>query len=79
MTPWCLKFAVRFASASLVTGFLWSAAGVPAMAQTVSADQIVKTLTPPVTRSMTAPGQPAMSTASRPLMSTLSPDSARRL
>jgi outer membrane protein OmpA-like peptidoglycan-associated protein len=62
MTPWCLKFAVRFASASLVTGFLWSAAGVPAMAQAVSADQIVKTLPPPVTRSLTAP---AMSDSDR--------------
>jgi outer membrane protein OmpA-like peptidoglycan-associated protein len=65
MTPWCLKFAVRFASASLVTGFLWSAAGVPAMAQNVSADQIIKTLTPPVTRSLTGPEQPAMSDSDR--------------
>jgi outer membrane protein OmpA-like peptidoglycan-associated protein len=68
MTPWCLKFAVRFASASLVTGFLWSVAGVPAMAQTVSADQIVKALTPPVTRSLTAP---AMSDSDRAFVESL--------
>jgi outer membrane protein OmpA-like peptidoglycan-associated protein len=65
MTPWCFKFAARFASASLVTGFLWSVAGVPAMAQTVSAGEIVKALTPPVTRSLTAPEQPAMSDSDR--------------
>jgi outer membrane protein OmpA-like peptidoglycan-associated protein len=71
MTPWCFKFAVRFASASLVTGFLWSVAAVPAMAQDVSADQIVKALSPPVTRSMTAPDQPAMSDSDRAFVESL--------
>jgi outer membrane protein OmpA-like peptidoglycan-associated protein len=65
MTSWCFKFATRLASVSLVTGFLWSAAGVSAMAQNVSADQIIKTLTPPVTRSLTAPDVPAMSDSDR--------------
>jgi outer membrane protein OmpA-like peptidoglycan-associated protein len=71
MTSWCFKFAVRFASASLVTGFLWSVAGIPAMAQDVPADQIVKALTPPVTRSMNGPAQPAMSDSDRAFVDSL--------
>ena len=71
MTSWCFKFAVRFASASLVTGFLWSVTGIPAMAQDVPADQIVKALTPPVTRSMNGPAQPAMSDSDRAFVDSL--------
>ena len=71
MTSWCFKFAVRFASASLVTGFLWSVAGIPAMAQDVPADQIVKALTPPVTRGMNGPAQPAMSDSDRAFVDSL--------
>jgi outer membrane protein OmpA-like peptidoglycan-associated protein len=65
MTSWYFKSAVRLAGVSLVAGFLWSVAGVPAMAQTVSAGQIIKTLTPPVTRSLSAPDVPAMSDSDR--------------
>jgi outer membrane protein OmpA-like peptidoglycan-associated protein len=49
------KAAGRVASSLLVAGLLWSANAVPAAAQSVSSDQIIKTLTPPATRSLTAP------------------------
>jgi outer membrane protein OmpA-like peptidoglycan-associated protein len=64
MSESCIRAAGRLASSLLVGGFVWSAAGLPAAAQDVSADQILKALAPaPVTRSLTGPAQPAMSPA----------------
>jgi outer membrane protein OmpA-like peptidoglycan-associated protein len=72
MIPWCIKLAGRFVSASLVTGLLWSVTGVPASAQSVSADQIVKALTPaPITRGLNAPTQPAISEPDRTFIESL--------
>jgi outer membrane protein OmpA-like peptidoglycan-associated protein len=72
MTLWCFRLAGRFVSASLVAGLLWSVTGIPASAQGVSADQIVKALTPvPITRSMGAPEQPAVSDSDRAFIESL--------
>lgn len=72
MIPWCIKLACRFVSASLVTGLLWSVTGIPASAQDVSADQIIKALTPaPVTRGLNAPAQPAVSDADHAFIESL--------
>jgi len=66
MTTLCLKFSGRALGASLLTGFLWSASGIPALAQDVSSQQIIKALTPtPITRSLTAPDQPSLSVSDR--------------
>jgi outer membrane protein OmpA-like peptidoglycan-associated protein len=72
MTSWCFKLVGRFMSASLVTGLLWSAVGIPASAQGVSTDQIIKALTPaPTTRSLAAPGQPSVSDSDRAFIESL--------
>jgi outer membrane protein OmpA-like peptidoglycan-associated protein len=65
MTSWCFKLAGRFMSASLVAGLVWTVTDTAASAQ-VSADQIIKALTPaPVTRSLSAPEQPSVSDSDR--------------
>jgi outer membrane protein OmpA-like peptidoglycan-associated protein len=72
MTSWCLKLVGRFMSAALVTGLLWSMTGIPASAQGVSTDQIIKALTPaPTTRSLAAPGQPSVSDSDRAFIESL--------
>jgi outer membrane protein OmpA-like peptidoglycan-associated protein len=65
------KVADRLARALLVGGLVWAATGMPAAAQTVSADQITKALAPPVTRSLAGPSEPAMSPADRAFVSSL--------
>ena len=68
----CFKLVARFMSASLVTGLLWSVTGIPASAQGVSADQIIKALTPaPTTRNLAAPGQPSVSDSDRAFIESL--------
>ena len=72
MTSRCFKLVGRFMSASLVTGLLWSVTGIPASAQGVSADQIIKALTPaPTTRNLAAPGQPSVSDSDRAFIESL--------
>ena len=72
MTSWCFKLVGRFMSAALVTGLLWSVTGIPASAQGVSADQIIKALTPaPTTRSLAGPGQPSVSDSDRAFIESL--------
>ena len=72
MTSRCFKLVARFMSASLVTGLLWSVTGIPASAQNVSADQIIKALTPvPITRSLGAPEQPSVSDSDRAFIESL--------
>ena len=72
MTSRCFKLVARFMSASLVTGLLWSVTGIPASAQGVSADQIIKALTPaPTTRNLAAPGQPSVSDSDRAFIESL--------
>jgi len=62
----CFQRASQVVSASLVTGFLWMATAIPAGAQEVPADQIIKALTPaPVTRGLSAPAGPAVSDSDR--------------
>jgi outer membrane protein OmpA-like peptidoglycan-associated protein len=66
MTSWCFKLTGRLAGASLAAGLLWSAAAIPASAQDVSSEQIIKALSPaPLTRSLSAPALPAVSDADR--------------
>jgi outer membrane protein OmpA-like peptidoglycan-associated protein len=57
--------AGRLVSSLLISGLIWSASGLPATAQDVSADQILNTLAPPVTRGLNSPQQPAISDADR--------------
>jgi outer membrane protein OmpA-like peptidoglycan-associated protein len=72
MTSWCFKLAGRLAGASLAAGLLWSATAMPAAAQNVSSDQIIKALAPaPVTRSLSAPAQPAVSDSDRTFIESL--------
>ena len=72
MTSWCFKLVGRFMSAALVTGLLWSMTGIPASAQGVSTDQIIKALTPaPTTRSLAGPGQPSVSDSDRAFIESL--------
>ncbi len=60
------KLAGRLAAASLAAGLLWSASEMPAAAQDVSSDQIIKALSPaPLTRSLNGPAQPAVGDSDR--------------
>lgn len=61
-----LKLAGRLATASLAAGLLWSASAMPASAQDVSSDQIIKALSPaPLTRGLSGTAQPAVSDSDR--------------
>jgi len=64
------KAASRLASSLIVGGLIWSATSMAASAQTVSADKIINTLAPPVTRSLTAP-EPAVSDRDRAFIDSL--------
>jgi outer membrane protein OmpA-like peptidoglycan-associated protein len=64
------KAASRLASSLIVGGLIWSATSMAASAQTVSADKIINTLAPPVTRSLTAP-EPAVSDSDRAFIDSL--------
>ena len=56
-----IKTAGRPTLFLLVCGLIWSFTSAPLLAQSIPADQIVKTLAPTVTRSLTAPVEPALS------------------
>jgi outer membrane protein OmpA-like peptidoglycan-associated protein len=61
----CFNVASRMLSSLFVAGFIYSMNSLPAAAQDVTADEILKTLLPPpVTRSLSSP-QPAISDADR--------------
>lgn len=57
------RTAGRLASTLVVGGLIWAAAAAPASAQapTVSSQQILNMLAPPITRSLTAPAVPSVS------------------
>jgi outer membrane protein OmpA-like peptidoglycan-associated protein len=61
----------RLISSLLIGGLIWSANGVPALAQDVPADQILKTLAPPVTRSLSGPQAPTTSDTDRAFIESL--------
>jgi outer membrane protein OmpA-like peptidoglycan-associated protein len=65
------KVAGRFAGALIFGGLIWTATGIPAAAQQVPADQIIKALAPPVTRSLTGPAKPAVSPADQAFINSL--------
>jgi outer membrane protein OmpA-like peptidoglycan-associated protein len=68
------KVAGRFACALIFGGLIWTATGIPAAAQQVPADQIIKALAPPappVTRSLTGPAEPAVSPADQAFINSL--------
>ena len=72
MTSWCFKLAGRLAGASLAASLFWSATAMPAAAQNVSSDQIIKALAPaPVTRSLSGPAQPSVSDSDRKFIESL--------
>jgi outer membrane protein OmpA-like peptidoglycan-associated protein len=64
-TPRC-NLASRMLTSLFIAGLIWSVNSLPATAQDVTADQILKTLLPtPTTRSLSGPQQPAISDADR--------------
>jgi hypothetical protein len=66
MTQLRRRLAIRLAGALLASTFTWAVAGVPAAAEEISTDAIVRALTAtPKTRSLRAPEQPAQTEAER--------------
>jgi len=67
----CFNLASRMLSSLFVAGFIYSMNSLPAAAQDVTADQILKTLAPPVTRGLNGPQAPATSDTDRAFIESL--------
>jgi len=65
------NLASRMLSSLFVAGFIYSMNSLPAAAQDVTADQILKTLAPPVTRGLNGPQAPATSDTDRAFIESL--------
>ena len=71
MASWSFNLGIRILSSVLAAGVIYSLNSLPAAAQDVTADQILKTLAPPVTRGLNGPQAPATSDTDRAFIESL--------